>query len=197
MMRKMLLFGLVLVLSFSVVVILARRGVNNGPAARSGSTTALDPGERTGTADGRVSFTAPKGWTTGPCPPREDPGCARISPRGAAEGDTVTVLTSPANPVEGSPMDLLLIDDPAIMPPNPSMERLTLDGAKAVRMDLSELAPGPLPNTATLPGVGDVMVYGVVPGSTDTFMVDCRHDRLAVEMRAGCDLIVKSLRFPR
>ncbi|GAA2187607.1 hypothetical protein GCM10009848_25380 [Micromonospora lupini] len=193
----MLLFGVVLVLSFSVVVILARRGVNNGPAARSGSTTALEPGERTGTVDGRVSFTAPRGWTTGPCPPREDPGCAQISPRGATEGDTVTVLTSPANSVEGSPMDLLLIDDPAIMPPNPSMERLTLDGAKAVRMNLSELAPGPLPSTATLPGVEDVMVYGVVPGSTDTFMVDCRHDRLVAEMRAGCDLIVKSLRFPR
>ncbi|MCX5070584.1 hypothetical protein OOJ91_32590 [Micromonospora lupini] len=120
MMRKMLLFGLVLVLSFSVVVILGRRGVINGSTARSGSTTALDPGERTGTADGRVSFTAPKGWTTGPCPPREDPDCAQLSPRGAAGGDTVTVLTSPANTVEGSPMDLLLIDDPAILPPDPS-----------------------------------------------------------------------------
>ncbi|MEU5780830.1 hypothetical protein [Micromonospora lupini] len=29
-----------------------------------------------------------------------------------------------------------------------------------------------MPSTATLPGAGDVMVYGVVPGSTDTFMVD-------------------------
>lgn len=106
-------------------------------------------------------------------------------------------MVTPANPVEGTPMDLLLVDDPALMVQDPSIERLTLDGAKVVRMDMSNVPTGPWSDGAALPGVADVMVFGIMPGSTDQLLIDCRHDRLAVEMRAGCDLLVESLRFPR
>ncbi|WFF03516.1 hypothetical protein [Micromonospora sp. WMMD964] len=193
--RKWPLFIAVLMLSFTVVVALGSRRSGTGSAPRAGDTTRLGPGERTTTGDGRVSFTAPKGWTAGPCPPRGDANCVHLSPRGAAEGDAVILIASESNRVEGSPMDLLLVDDPSRAMQNPSVERLTLDGAKAVRMDLSALGGGPRWDGE--PGVQDVMVYGVLPGGTHNLMVSCGHDRLAVEMRAGCDLIVESLRFPR
>ncbi|MET8203628.1 hypothetical protein [Micromonospora taraxaci] len=194
--RKWPLFIAVLMLSFGVVVALASQRSGTGSATRAGDTTRLDPGERTTTADGRMGFTAPKGWTARPCLPHRDPGCVQVSPKDAEEGDTVTMMAFASNSVEGTPMDLLLIEDPAIMPPDPSIKRLTLDGAKAVRMDLSKLPSGPMPSTATLPGVEDVMVYGIVPGSTDQFIISCGHDRLAAEMRVGCDLIVESVHFP-
>ncbi|MFG1868172.1 hypothetical protein [Micromonospora arborensis] len=197
MMRKVLLFGVVLVLSFSVVVAVGNQRSSTGSQTRAGDTTRLDPAERTTTDDGRVSFTAPKGWMARPCLPSAGPGCVQLSPGGASEGDTVSVMTTTPNPVEGTPMDLLLIDDPALMVQDPSIERLTLDGAKVVRMDVADVPTGPWSSDAALPGVADVMVVGILPGSTDQLLINCRHDRLAVEMRAGCDLIVESLRFPR
>lgn len=198
--RKWPLFIVVLMLSFGVVVALGSQRSGTGSGNRAGDTTRLDttrldPGERTTTGDGRVSFTAPKGWTAGPCPPRGDANCVRLSPRGGAEGDAVTVLASERNQVEGSPMDLLLVDDPSLAVQDPSIERLTLDGAKAVRMDLAAL--GGDPGWEGEPGVQDVTVYGDLPGGTHNLLVTCSHDQLVAEMRAGCDLIVESLRFPR
>ncbi|MGW0217142.1 hypothetical protein ACWDXH_22405 [Micromonospora chokoriensis] len=193
--RKWPLFIVVLILSFGVVVALGSQRSDTGSAIRAGDTTRLDPGERSTTGDGRVSFTAPKGWATSPCPPRGDGNCVHLSPSGAAAGDAVIVMASESNKVEGSPMDLLLVDDPSVAVQDPSVERLTLDGAKAVRMDLAALGGGPRPSD--LPGVQDVMVYGTLPGDTHDLLVTCSHDRLVAEMRAGCDLIVESLRFPR
>jgi hypothetical protein len=110
----------------------------------------------------------------------------------------VMLVTTEPNPVEGSPMDLFLVDDPAVVPSDPAVRRLTLDGAKAVRLDAYKLPPGPMANMEEFPGVQDVMVFGVIPDSTDEFMIMCRHGVLpAAQMRAGCDLIVESLRFPR
>ncbi|MEV1157574.1 hypothetical protein AB0J27_19470 [Micromonospora chokoriensis] len=104
-------------------------------------------------------------------------------------------MASERNQVEGSPMDLLLVDDPPLAVQDPSVERLTLDGAKAVRMDLSALPSAPSPSD--LQGIQDVLVVGVLPVGTHNLVVTCSHDRLVAEMRAGCDLIVESLRFPR
>ncbi|MDG4779819.1 hypothetical protein O7614_09210 [Micromonospora sp. WMMD961] len=207
MMRKWPLFIVVLMLSFGVVVALGSQRSSTGSATRAGDTPRPDPGERTTTGDGRVSFTAPKGWTTGPCPPRGDANCVRLSPRGAAEGDAVIVMANERNQVEGSPMDLLLADDAFLGAQSPSIERLTLDGAKVARMDLSALPTpaGPPGDSAAdadpwssgLPGVQDVLVVGVLPVGTHSLLVTCGHGRLVAEMRAGCDLIVESLRFPR
>ncbi|MGV9211912.1 hypothetical protein ACTFTM_08625 [Micromonospora sp. RB23] len=196
MMRRVLLFVSVLALSFSAVVVFANWRATTG----SNDTAALEPGERTSTADGRMSFTAPADWTARPCPPRGEPDCTQISPKagGEGEGDLVMVMTTEPNPVEGSPMDLFLVDDPAVVPSDPAVQRLTLDGAKAVRIDAYKLPPGPMANMDEFPGVHDVTVFGVIPDSTDEFMIMCRHGVLpATQMRAGCDLIVESLRFPR
>ncbi|MCF0097082.1 hypothetical protein B0E54_05951 [Micromonospora sp. MH99] len=96
-------------------------------------------------------------------------------------------------------MDLMLVDDPAVVPPDPAVQRLTLDGVKSVRIDSYKFSPLPMANMEGLPGVDDVLVFGVVPdGSTDEFMISCRHGVLpATQMRAGCDLVVESLRFRR
>ncbi|MET8083276.1 hypothetical protein [Micromonospora sp. NPDC005237] len=197
MMRKLLLFVGVLALSFGAVVAFVNWRSTIGQASRSEDTTPLKPGERTTTADGRMSFTAPAGWTARPCPPLEDPGCLQVSPKAGGEGDIVLVMAFARNPVEGTPMDLMLVDDPAVVPPDPAVQRLTLDGAKAVRLDSFKLPQRPVPSMTELPGVDDVMVYGVVPDSTDEFMITCRHGVLpAAQMRAGCDMIVESLRFP-
>lgn len=188
----------VLALSFVAVVTFANWRSTTGPASRADDTTALQAGERTPTADGRMSFTAPAGWTARPCLPRTELDCTQISPKAGGEGDSVMLLTTEPNPVEGSVMDLLLVDDPAVVPSHPAVQRLTLDGAKAVRLDAYKFPPEPMANMEGLPGVDDVMVYGVIPDSTDEFMISCRHGVLpAAQMRAGCDLIVESLRFPR
>ncbi|MEU8170358.1 hypothetical protein AB0B97_28040 [Micromonospora sp. NPDC049004] len=196
--RRLLLFMGVLALSFGAVVVFANWRPTIDSASRSDDTPALKPGERTTTADGRMSFTAPAGWTTRPCPPREDPACAQVSPKGGGEGDVVMLMITAPNPVEGSPMDLFLVDDPVIVPSDPAVQRFTLDGAKAVRLDSYKLPPEPMASMDEMPGVSDVMVFGVVPDATDEFMIMCRNGVLpAAQMRAGCDLIVESLRFPR
>jgi hypothetical protein len=194
MLRRLLLFVGVLALSFGAVVVFANWRATTG----SDDPAALKSGERTTTADGRMSFTAPAGWTTRPCPPRSEPDCTEVSPKAGGDGDSVMLMTTEPNPVEGSPMDLLLVDDPAVAPSDPAIQRLTLDGAKAVRIDAYKFPPGSMASMEGLPSVPDVMVYGVIPDSTDEFMIRCRHGVLpAAQMRAGCDLIVESLRFPR
>ncbi|WP_435205930.1 hypothetical protein [Micromonospora sp. bgisy143] len=194
MMRKLLLFVGVLALSFGAVVVFANWRATTG----SEGTAALKAGERTTTADGRMSYTAPAEWTARPCPPRGEPDCTQVSPKAGGEGDIVMLMTMEPNPVEGSVMDLFLVDDPAVAPTDPAVQRLTLDGAKAVRIDSYKFPPEPMANMEGFPGVADVMVYGVIPDSTDEFAIMCRHGVLpAAQMRAGCDLIVESLRFPR
>ncbi|HVK23736.1 MAG TPA: hypothetical protein VM677_20470 [Actinokineospora sp.] len=130
------------------------------------------------TADGSFTFEAPEGWLTTGCP-SDKADCVRIVPPDAPDEDGVSVMGTEANPVEGTPMDLLF------MPGGPAMagtERLRVNGVEAVRLDS--------PATGALgPGT---LVYG-----RDTFMISCPDGADKDRARAVCDRVVATLRWDR
>lgn len=187
---KRILLGLGVAVLLAVALIVGYRSLGDGPE-QAGATAGSTDGQMS-TPDGRLNFAAPAGWTQRRCPSGAD-ACTQVAPRGGAPDDAVTVVAGPRNPVEGTPVDLMLSEDPVFA--GPGLERITVDGAKAVRIDYAEMDRTNFP-----PGTDaiDVLVIGVVPGSTDEFMVSCGHERTSeAEMRAACDLIVQSLRISR
>jgi hypothetical protein len=131
-----------------------------------------------GTADGRFTFDLPPGWHRVDCPAaRSD--CVQVEPDLGTPDDAVIVGYLEPNPVEGTPIDFLLSLPDGTTPDGDIIKRTTVDGRSAVRMEPS--------------ADRDILVIGALgPGQ---FFVDCAFRWHEAAIRAGCDVVVKTLKI--
>lgn len=124
----------------------------------------------TGTPDGALTFQVPEGWaSSGECENRRR-DCVVLRYDGAEE---LTAQVMPPNPVEGTPIDVLLNPDtPAVS----GMERLTIAGRDAVRVD---------------GGAAGTLLAGRIRDGDDTaFLVSCPPTSAGT---LACDAIAATL----
>lgn len=137
---------------------------------------------RASTPAGSLSFAMAEGWRTLECPSDEG-DCLRVATPGMPDGQAATVSFVPPNPVEGTPIDVLINPDITL----PGATRITVDGLPATRLD---------------PDSSDGQDTIVVAGRARTevghvFMVTCPIGDDADRSRGLCDQIVRTLKVTR
>lgn len=133
------------------------------------------------TPGGALTFTIPASWRTLECPPDEG-DCVRVVAPGMAEAQAATVSFIPPNPVEGTPIDVLVNPEMTV----PGSTRVTVDGLPAMRVD---------PDST---GQDTILVAGRARTEVGyAFMVLCPVGNDTERARDLCDQILRTLKVTR
>lgn len=134
-----------------------------------------------GTPGGALTFALPETWTTSACGTDEG-DCIRVATPGMIEAHAATVSFLPPNPVEGTPVDMLITPDVTV----PGSTRITVDGLPATRLD---------PDNA---GQDAILVAGRARTEVGhAFMVLCPVGGDVERARGLCDQILGTLKVTR
>lgn len=133
------------------------------------------------TPAGSLGFTIPTSWRTLRCPSDEG-DCVRVATPTMTEGEAATVSFIPPNPVEGTPIDVLINPDVTV----PGSSRITVDGLPAARLD---------PDSD---GQDAIIVAGRARTEVGhAFMVICPVGGDVDRAREVCDQILRTLKVTR
>lgn len=138
-------------------------------------------GLRARTPSGALTFTIPASWRTLECE-LDEGDCVRVAAPDMAEAQAATVSFVPPNPVEGTPVDVLLNPDMTV----PGSTRVTVDGLPATRVD---------PDST---GQDAILVAGRARTEVGSaFMVLCPVGSNPARARDVCDQLLRTLKVTR
>jgi hypothetical protein len=172
-----------------VVVVVPAAAVAVGYLSRAHRAPAVRAGESVSLHGGKVTFRAPDGWTRPGCPSGDTADCVMLLAPGGdptATGDSINAIVSTpdAKAPEGD-LSLLLLDPTVGAAPGATY--FTRDGVRFVRMHTDT-------GTAVDPESATTLVLGSLPNG-DRVILTCIEKTEPALVRAGCDIVVNSLRI--